>query len=162
MFDTFGEFDSIEEINEAAKNQLAEGDTQAIRDIARENGIDPEDAEDYITGAYPTLISNPIMGALGKLDVEEKALEIKGDILISDWVGYIRGLASSDEKIARNVRKKGKSLAGCIAELLKYSFKNQWTVPKDIQKASGVSASRVTFGVPSQGKSKEIIRKYYS
>lgn len=162
MFDTFGEFDSIEEINEAAKNQLTEADTQAIRDIAKENGIDPEDAEDFITGAYPVLVSNPVVGAFGKLDIEEKALDIKEDILIKDWVGYIRSLASNDENIARNIRKKGKSLAGCIAELLKVSFKNQWSVPNDIKKASGVSASKVTFGVPSQGKSKEIIRKYYS
>lgn len=44
MFDTFGEFDSAEEINKAAAGQLAQADTQAIRDIARENGLDPADA----------------------------------------------------------------------------------------------------------------------
>ena len=30
MFDTFGEFDSAEDINKAAAGQLAQGDTQAI------------------------------------------------------------------------------------------------------------------------------------
>ena len=49
MFDTFGEFDSAEEINKAAAGQLAQGDTQAIKDIARENGLDPADAEDYLS-----------------------------------------------------------------------------------------------------------------
>ena len=43
MFDKFGEFDSYEEINRAAKAQLEEGDLEAIRTIAEENGLDPED-----------------------------------------------------------------------------------------------------------------------
>lgn len=46
MFDKFGEFDSYEEINRAAKAQLEEGDLEAIKTIAEENGLDPEDAED--------------------------------------------------------------------------------------------------------------------
>ena len=54
MFEVFGEFDSAEEINKAAAGQLAQGDTQAIRDIARENGLDLADAEDYIDGEAPT------------------------------------------------------------------------------------------------------------
>ena len=44
MFDKFGEFDSYEEINRAAKAQLEEGDLEAIKTIAEENGLDPEDA----------------------------------------------------------------------------------------------------------------------
>ena len=50
MWDKFGEFDSWEEINRAAKAQLEEGDMDAVRAIAEENGIDPEDAEDFCTG----------------------------------------------------------------------------------------------------------------
>ena len=46
MFDKFGEFDSYEEINRAAKAQLEEGDLEAIKTIAEENGLDPEDAEE--------------------------------------------------------------------------------------------------------------------
>lgn len=48
MFDKFGEFDSYEEINRAAKAQLEEGDLEAIKTIAEENGLDPEDAEDFV------------------------------------------------------------------------------------------------------------------
>ena len=47
MFEKFGEFDSYEEINRAAKAQLEEGDLEAIKTIAEENGMDPEDAEDF-------------------------------------------------------------------------------------------------------------------
>lgn len=55
MFDKFGEFDSYEEINRAAKAQLEEGDLEAIKTIAEENGLDPEDAEDFCTGAIEEL-----------------------------------------------------------------------------------------------------------
>ena len=51
MFDKFGEFDSAEEINRAAAAQLKEGDLDAVKTIAEENGLDSEDAEDYCTGA---------------------------------------------------------------------------------------------------------------
>lgn len=53
MFEKFGEFDSYEEINRAAKAQLEEGDLEAIKTITEENGLDPEDAEDFCTGAMP-------------------------------------------------------------------------------------------------------------
>lgn len=65
MFDKFGEFDSCEEINRAAKAQLEEGDLEAIRTIAEENGLDPEDAEDYCTGAIEEL-TTPCLAAIGK------------------------------------------------------------------------------------------------
>ena len=48
MFEKFGEFDSAEELNRAAAAQFKEGDTEAILTIAKENGIDEEDARDYI------------------------------------------------------------------------------------------------------------------
>ena len=44
MFDKFGEFDSVEELNRAAAAQKAEGDEQALVLLAQENGIDKEDA----------------------------------------------------------------------------------------------------------------------
>lgn len=53
MFDKFGEFDSYEEINRAAKAQLEEEDLEAIKTISEENGLDLEDAEDFCTGAMP-------------------------------------------------------------------------------------------------------------
>lgn len=73
MFEVFGEFDSAEEINKAAAGQLAQGDTQAIRDIARENGLDLADAEDYIDGEVSELC-NPLMAALGKSRSKRRSL----------------------------------------------------------------------------------------
>ena len=81
--------------------------------------------------------------------------------LMLDWVEYIKGLCMENEMIAHQIRKKGKTLQGCMAVLLEYSFKNQITVDKTIIKAAGVSAGKVTFGVPGMAKAKELIRDYY-
>ena len=66
-----------------------------------------------------------------------------------------------DEALAVAVRRKEKSLKGCIGALLQWSFKNQQQIDKDILKAAGVNASRVTLGIPGMGRAKKIIRNYY-
>ena len=45
MFDRFGEFDSAAEINETAANLRKEGDTDSLKVLAEENGIDPDKEE---------------------------------------------------------------------------------------------------------------------
>lgn len=74
---------------------------------------------------------------------------------------HLRGQCMENELLAFNVRKKGKSLKGCIAALLMWSFKNQQTVDKDIIKAAGVSAGKVTLGIPGMARAKQIITDYY-
>ena len=66
-----------------------------------------------------------------------------------------------DEAVAVAVRRKGKSLKGCIGALLAWSFKNQIPIDKEIIKAAGVNASKVTLGIPGMGRAKKIIREYY-
>ena len=158
MFDKFGEFNSAQEINEAAAAQLAEGDMKAVLDIAEENGIDKEDAEDFIDGVVAEL-ANPLMAAYGKLKIEEA--ELKPYEIMEDWLSYIKVRCQEDEKMAAAVRKKGKSLKGCIGALLRWSFQNQHSVDKDIIKAAGVQAGRCTLGIPGMGRAKQIITEYY-
>lgn len=157
MFDKFGEFNSAEEINEAVAAQLAEGDTDAIYAIAEENGIDKEDVEDYIDGLVPELV-NPLMAAFGKLKVE--AAELKPYEIMEDWLSYIMIRCQEDADMAAAVRKKGKSLKGCIAEMLTWSIKNAQPVDKDILKACNIS-HKVTLGIPGMGRAKQIITEYY-
>ena len=158
MFDKFGEFDSAEEINRAAAAQLAEGDTEAIYTLAKENGIDVEEADDFIDGLTKELCG-PLMAANGKLDVEEA--ELQPYEIMKDWVQYIRARCLEVPEMALAVRRKGKTLRGCIAELLKWSFSNAKDVDKDILKAAGISAPRVTLGIPGMGQAKKIITEYY-
>ncbi len=161
LWKKFGEFDSWEEINAAAEGLKNEGDTESLYALAEENGIDKEDAEEYFNDPDMKELCTPIMAALGKLDVEAKALGLPKDILINDWVAYVRLYISEDPAVAREIRKKEKSLVGCLAEILKASFNNQWTVPGEITKAAKISASRVTFGVVSTAECNRISKGYY-
>lgn len=158
MFDKFGEFDSHMELNEAAAGQKEQGDYEALFELAAENGIDKEDVQDYIDGIAEEL-ATPLMAAFGKLEVE--AAELKPYEIMEDWLSYIRIRCEEDKGMAAAVRKKGKSLKGCIGELLKWSFKNQHDVDKDILKAAGVNAGRCTLGIPGMGRAKKIITEYY-
>ena len=158
MFDKFGEMNSYTEINELAANLLQEGDLDSLKELAKENGIPDDYVEMYLEEAIPSLCDST-SAAIGKIDVE--CMKLKPKELMLDWVEYIKGLCMENEMIAHQVRKKGKTLQGCMAVLLEYSFKNQITVDKAIIKAAGVSAGKVTFGVPSMAKAKELIRDYY-
>ncbi len=158
MFDRFGEMSSCKEINELAENLRNEGDSYSLKVVAEENGIPEDYVEMYLSGDIPYLC-DAVTAAMGKLDIECKSLKLVG--LMNDWVEYIRGLCMEDEMVAHQVRKKGKSLKGCIAELLKYAFENRVPVDKEIVKAAEVSAGKVAFGVPDMGTAKKLIRDYY-
>lgn len=158
MFDKFGEMDSADEINELAENLLNEGDIDSLEAMAKENGILMEYVLAYKEGEIPFICDN-MTAALGKIDVE--VAELKPKEIMEDWVEYLRGQCMENELLAFNVRKKGKSLKGCIAALLMWSFKNQQTVDKDIIKAAGVSAGKVTLGIPGMARAKQIITDYY-
>lgn len=157
MFEKFGEFDSAQELNRAAAAQKQEGDAEAVFAIARENGIDREDAQDYLDGMTEEFVT-PLMAAYGKLDVE--AEELKPYEIMEDWLQYIRLRCAEAPEMAEAVRRKGKSLRGCIAALLTWSMKNQRPVDKDILKTVGISY-RVTLGIPGMGRAKQIITEYY-
>lgn len=158
MFEKFGEMDSYTEINELAENLFNEGDTESLKAMAKENGIQNEFVQMYLQGDIPALC-DPLTAAMGKIDVE--VAELKPKEIMADWVEYLRGQCLENEFIAFRVRKKGKSLKGCIADLLKWSFSNQQQVDKDIIKAAGVSVGRVTLGIPGMARAKKLIKEYY-
>ena len=158
MFEKFGEMDSSKDINELAENLFNEGDTASLKSMAAENGIPEDFVELYMEGDIPCLCDAET-AAIGKLDVESKALKLKG--LMVDWVEYIKSLCMESDLMAHQVRKKGKSLKECMAVLLTYSFQNRISVDKEIIKAAKISASKVDFGVPGMGEAKKLIREYY-
>ena len=158
MFDKFGEFDSFNEINELAENLLNEGDIESLKVVAKENGIQADFVDLYANGEIPELCDK-LTAALGKIDVE--AAELKPKEIMEDWVEYLRGQCMENELLAHNVRKERQDIEGCIAAILMWSFKNQQTVDKDIIKAAGVSASKVTLGIPGMARAKKIITDYY-
>lgn len=158
MFEKFGEFGTHEEINELAANMLTEGDKESVFELAKENGIDKEIAEAFIEGDLPELC-DATTAAIGKIEAEEA--ELKPKEIMKDWTEYLKVECFEDILLARQVRKKGKSLKGMIANILKWSFANQIPIEDGIKKAAGVNAGKVTLGIPGMGKAKELIRAYY-
>ena len=158
LYGKFGEFDSADTLNELAGNLLKEGDKDSIKALAKENGIPEEFAKMFISGDIPVLCDVQT-AAVGKIDVEAK--ELKPQDIMADWVDYIKAVCLEDEDMAKAVRRKGKTLKGCIGRILEWAFKNQQPVDKDIIKAAGVKAGKVTLGMPGQAKVRELIRSYY-
>ena len=159
MFDKFGEFNSFSEINELAENLFNEGDLKSLNEVAEENGIPQEYVTMFCNGDIPYLCDT-MTAALGKIEVESK--DLKPEEIMADWVEYVKAQCMEDEIFAGYVRRKGKSLKGCIGEILAWAFKHQIPVDKEIIKAAGVKASRVTLGEPGMGTAKKLIRTYYT
>lgn len=166
MFDKFGEFDSCEEINRAAAAQLKEGDKDAIFALAQENGIDKEDAQDYADGCLDEL-TTPLLAALGKLSVEAEDLQLSGIML--DWKGMVVEQCMVVEELPAAVRRKGKSLQGFMASVIRFSFENSRQVSDKIIKATKVTHNGkeqpfrgpLYMGFPNRKQVKKMILEYY-
>ena len=163
MYDRFGEFDSAEEINKTAVNLRKEGDREDLerikgflKGIKAWKGLWWE----YIEKKQEDIIwCDGMTAAIGKIETE--AGEADCAEIMADWVEYIKEQCFDKPQMAAAVRKKGKSLKGCIAELLKWSFKHQKPVDNGILKAAGVTAGRCTLGIPGMATAKRIITSYY-
>ncbi len=67
MFEKFGEYDNVDEFNDRARELISE--PASLRTLAEENGIDPEDVEDYMAGEMKDL-ADAASYALGRIKVE--------------------------------------------------------------------------------------------
>lgn len=159
LYEKYGEFDSYEEINMAAANQKAEGDLDAVREIAKENGIEDEDVEAFINGEEPELCS-ALMAAEAKIRMEKEAMGLNE--IMADWADYVIRQCQEHPDMAVAVRRKGKSLAGAIGAVLKKSWQIKSKVPKEIVEAAGVvKGARVEMGIPGYATVTKILKKYY-
>lgn len=118
LFPIFGEFDSCYEINEAAKGLLEEGDTENLKKLAEENGLE-EEAELYINGTTEELC-DPISAALGKLRIEKKE---ENNYLCDDVADYLMSNCD-DMDFALAVRKKGKRIREASGRVMEEAKKH--------------------------------------
>lgn len=151
MFEKFGEFDSVEELNAAAEGLLKEGDTASLMELAKENGIDEEDAADYRDG-YAASLATVTMAAFGRLKVLEKneVEKIKNPIeqmAMRVIITMLKGMCT-DETMAAAVMQKGKR----ISEIFK-AMKNEAEKHKD---------ENVGISCGTDRELCEIIRAYYT
>ena len=70
MFDKFGEFNSVEELNAAAEGFRNEGDLESLMALAQENGLDPDDAQDYADGIIDKLATKRT-AAMGRVALQK-------------------------------------------------------------------------------------------
>lgn len=106
MFEKFGEFNSVEELNKAAEGLKAEGDSEGLSILAEENGIDHGDAADYWNGDMKALttLTTAAMGRVAIQKKESKIPEYARDVIY----GMAETLcAQRDEPVETLVMKKG-------------------------------------------------------
>lgn len=117
MFEVFGNFDSAEELNACAKGLLEEGDALHLDTLARENGIPKAMLESYLDGSQEEL-TDPVNAAIGKLEIEKKDLK-KDGMPANEIVSYLQMQCFEDERLARGIRRKSKSLEECMKQVKK-------------------------------------------
>lgn len=156
----FGIFKTVEELNRAAAAQKAEGDEEALIALAIENGLDREDAEDYMDGAMDKLCT-PYMAAIAKLNSEAKELELKSQLL--DWKDYLIQIMTEyqGDELNNAVFDPDKKLLDVMAKGMKLSSENRIQVDKRIIKAAGLPDSAAYIGMCGRDDLRQIIMSYY-
>lgn len=115
MFEKFGEMGSWQELNELAKNLWNEKDTDSLKILCEENGLDYADIEDAAADGVELFVT-PTMAALGRIKAEqEKAAGTTPGILFE-----MARIMAADPKKAPIFMAKGKSIEGvykCLEEI---------------------------------------------
>ena len=170
LYEKFGEFDSAEEINRAALAQISQGDYEAVKTIAKENGIDEGEAQDFLEGLYPELCG-PFSAAVGKLHVEAEALGLPMTMQL--WVEHIILMMEKDldledgldEVLMKGIRQKGKNMAELFGKLIVETSRTRKNTPAEIVTAARKIDSSIPSTLPigdiSKKRFEEIVREYY-
>lgn len=154
----FGIFNTVEELNRAAAAQRAEGDLEALTGLALENGLDKEDAEDYMDGAVECLCT-PYMAAIGKLKLEAEELKLESQL--KDWKDFIVQMAAENDALSHGIFSPGKHLKDVLAAGLKKASKNRFRVDEKIITAAGLPSSAAYIGMCGRDELRQIIMDYY-
>jgi hypothetical protein len=165
----FGIFNTVEELNRAAAAQKAEGDLEALIGLATENGLEKEDAEDYMDSddAEDTLC-NETMAAIGKLKLEAEDLKLESQM--KDWKDFVvqmlmeyptQHMEEDGAALANAVFNPDKKLLDVLAAGLKMASKNRVTIDRRITKAAGLPESAGQIGMCGKDELKKIILDYY-
>lgn len=163
LFEKFGEFDSVEELNRKAAELMEKGNEESLIALALENGLSKDDAEDFMDGCTQVFATD-LQAAVGKLRVESEDLKLSG--VLMDWVNELMDMCINDAAFKVAVRKKGKDLAGYIALTADKGYENRCVVDKRIvDKAkkikSIVGSHEFSIGIPDKKTRQELARTYY-
>lgn len=167
MFEKFGKMD-YEELIRTAAAEREEGDLEALVTLAVENGLEKEDAEDYMDYIADSL-ATPYMAAVAKIEGEAKELNIQGHQMDLKDLVLLLLIEEENKEMCLAVRKKDKSLAECLARILTFSTEHITKVPDEIVKLSRFKGNGkdepmrnpVWEGGGTKTEFKKIIREYY-
>ena len=157
MFDKFGKM-NYDELIRTAKAEKEEGDEEALIALAQENGLDQEDAEDYMDDLTEVLCT-PREAAVARIEMEAKDLEVSG--IWEEWKGFVLEMCMQEEDLACAVCRKNRSLLGLFGKLLKLGFDSKQRVDKRICKEAGLN-DNVYTGIPTRQQVAETISNYYN
>lgn len=157
MFDKFGAM-TFDELNKTAEGLKMEGDIESLILLAEENGLAKEDAEDYADGVVDTFVT-PVEAALGKIRVESYHLNINLSTTLSGMKNLIIYMISQDGEMQIAACDPEKSLAECLAKLVKEASRTRYKLPDEIAAAAGIPT--VYMGDISKERAREIIKAYY-
>lgn len=157
MFDKFGKM-NYDELIHTAKAEKEEGDEEALIALAQENGLDQEDAEDYMDDLTEVLCT-PREAAVARIEMEAKDLEVSG--IWEEWKGFALEMCMQEEDLACAVCRKNRSLLGLFGKLLKLGFDSKQHVDKRICKEAGLN-DNVYTGIPTRQQVAETISNYYN
>ena len=149
---------NYDELIRTAKAEKEEGDEEALIALAQENGLDQEDAEDYMDDLTEVLCT-PREAAVARIEMEAKDLEVSG--IWEEWKGFALEMCMQEEDLACAVCRKNRSLLGLFGKLLKLGFDSKQRVDKRICKEAGLNDSVYT-GIPTRQQVAETISNYYN
>lgn len=165
----FGVFNTVGELNRAAAAQKAEGDLEALIGLAIENGLEKEDAEDYMdSDDNEDTLCNETMAAIGKLKLEAEDLKLESQL--KDWKDFVVQMLMEYPKqynkedgaaLANAVFAPDKHLLDVLAKGLRTASQNRVTVDMKIIKAAGLPESAAQIGMCGRDELKKIVLDYY-
>lgn len=161
-------FKTVKELNDKAAELKSAGDLSELVKLAEENGLEKEDAEDYMDSDDPEdCLCNATMAAIGRLNMEEQDLHLESQM--KDWKDFIVQMLTDypmnhpedGAALANAVFTPGKQLLDVLAAGLKMASKNRVTVDRRITKAAGLPESAGQIGMCGRDELKKIILDYY-
>jgi len=114
MYDIFGKFDSVEELNMCAAGLRAEGDTENLKVLAKENGIYEIFVDEFISELSGQLV-DLMNAALGRIDIE--GAEYKNNQLPAEPIMDYLKSQCMEESFAICTLKKDKEFSKCMTKI---------------------------------------------
>ena len=142
-------FKTVKELNDKAAELKSAGDLSELVKLAEKNGLEKEDAEDYMDSDDPEeTLCNETMAAIGKLKLEEQDMKLESQM--KDWKEFVVQMIL--EYPAQHKEEDGAALANAVFNPDKKLL--------DVL-AAGLPESAGQIGMCGRDELKKIILDYY-